>query len=178
MCKGLSIDDVGVVRRDTVFQEILERELGFETGDFVRGKLGGKYRRTTPGRLFRASALRRINAVTRITNVRGTPDYRPRIQWADYLPPAYTGDPRCVYQPNRSAAPVAPPITLAPNASEPFRCHFFPAAHTGDTSLVHIVLALPLLGSSARKNKRRPFTIATEIPSAPSTREVAPQRKV
>ena len=38
-CKGLSIDDVGV-SRNTVFQEIRPRA-GFETGDFVKGKLGG-----------------------------------------------------------------------------------------------------------------------------------------
>ena len=46
MCKGLSIDDVGV-SRDTVSQEI-RPVAGFETGDFVKEKLGGEgYRRTT-----------------------------------------------------------------------------------------------------------------------------------
>ena len=39
VCKGLSIDDVGV-SRDNVFQEIRPGG-GFETGDFVKGKLGG-----------------------------------------------------------------------------------------------------------------------------------------
>ena len=39
VCKGLSIDDVGV-SRDTVFQEI-RPGAGFETGDFVEDKLGG-----------------------------------------------------------------------------------------------------------------------------------------
>ena len=37
VCKGLTIDDVGVWR-DTAFQEIRP---GFETGDFVKEKLGG-----------------------------------------------------------------------------------------------------------------------------------------
>ena len=42
MCKGLSIDDVGV-SRDTIFQENLIRPGagGFETGNFVEEKLGG-----------------------------------------------------------------------------------------------------------------------------------------
>ena len=39
VCKGLSIDDVGV-SRDTVSQEI-RPGAGFETGDFVEEKLGG-----------------------------------------------------------------------------------------------------------------------------------------
>ena len=39
VCKGLSIDDVGV-SRDTVFQEI-RPGAGFEAGDFVKEKLGG-----------------------------------------------------------------------------------------------------------------------------------------
>ena len=39
MCRGLSIDDVGV-SRDTVFQEI-RQGAGFETGDFVKETLGG-----------------------------------------------------------------------------------------------------------------------------------------
>ena len=39
MCKGLSIDDVGV-SRDTVFQEKRPGAV-FETGDFVKEKLGG-----------------------------------------------------------------------------------------------------------------------------------------
>ena len=39
------MEDVGV-SRDTVFQEI-RPGAGFETGDFVKEKLGG-YRRTTP----------------------------------------------------------------------------------------------------------------------------------
>ena len=39
VCKGLSIDDVGV-SRDTVFQEIWHG-VGFETADFVKEKLGG-----------------------------------------------------------------------------------------------------------------------------------------
>ena len=38
MCKGLSIDDVGVPR-DTVFQEV-RSGAGFETGDFVNEKMG------------------------------------------------------------------------------------------------------------------------------------------
>ena len=37
--KGLSSDDVGLPR-DTVFQEI-RRGAGFETGDFVKEKMGG-----------------------------------------------------------------------------------------------------------------------------------------
>ena len=45
MCKGLSIDDVGV-SRDTVFQ-VIRPGGGFETGEFVEEKLGGGYRRTT-----------------------------------------------------------------------------------------------------------------------------------
>ena len=41
MCKGLSIDDVGV-SRDAVFQEIRPGAgFGFETGDFVKEELGG-----------------------------------------------------------------------------------------------------------------------------------------
>ena len=49
MCKSLSIDDAGVsgVSRDTVFQEILKEGAGFETGDFVKKKVGGGYRGTT-----------------------------------------------------------------------------------------------------------------------------------
>ena len=39
LCKGLSIDDVGV-SRDTMFHEI-PPGAGFETGDFVKDKLGG-----------------------------------------------------------------------------------------------------------------------------------------
>ena len=39
VCKGLSIDGVGV-SRDTVFQQV-RRVVGFETGDFVKEKLGG-----------------------------------------------------------------------------------------------------------------------------------------
>ena len=39
VCKGLSIDDVGV-SRDTVFQEI-RRGAGFETGDSVKENFGG-----------------------------------------------------------------------------------------------------------------------------------------
>ena len=39
VCKGLSIDDVGV-SRDIVFQEI-RPGAGFETSDFVQEKLGG-----------------------------------------------------------------------------------------------------------------------------------------
>ena len=39
MCKGLSIDDVGV-SRDTVYQKIRPRA-GFETSDFLKEKLGG-----------------------------------------------------------------------------------------------------------------------------------------
>ena len=39
MCKGLSIDGVGV-SRGTVVQEI-RPGVGFETGDFVKEKLGG-----------------------------------------------------------------------------------------------------------------------------------------
>ena len=39
VCKGLSIDDVGV-SRDTVFQEI-RPGAGFETSDFVKKTLGG-----------------------------------------------------------------------------------------------------------------------------------------
>ena len=39
MCKGLSIDDVGV-SRDTVFQEI-RPGAGFETDDTVKEELGG-----------------------------------------------------------------------------------------------------------------------------------------
>ena len=39
VCKGLTIDDIGV-SRDTVFQEIRPRA-GFETGDFVEEMLGG-----------------------------------------------------------------------------------------------------------------------------------------
>ena len=47
MCKGLTIDDVGVSRRDTVFQEI-RPGAGFETGDFVnKNWRGGGYRGTT-----------------------------------------------------------------------------------------------------------------------------------
>ena len=47
VCKGVSIDDVGV-SRDIVYQEI-RPGAGFETGDFVQEKLeGGGYRRTTP----------------------------------------------------------------------------------------------------------------------------------
>ena len=38
MCKGLSIDDG--VSRDNVFQEV-RSGAGFETGDFVKEKLGG-----------------------------------------------------------------------------------------------------------------------------------------
>ena len=44
VCKGLSIDDIGV-SRDTVFQE-MRPGAGFETGDFVKKNWGG-YRRTT-----------------------------------------------------------------------------------------------------------------------------------
>ena len=44
-CKGPSNDDAGV-SRDTVFQEI-RPGVGFKTGDFVKEKLGGGYRRTT-----------------------------------------------------------------------------------------------------------------------------------
>ena len=40
VCKGLSIDDAGVAIKDTVFQEI-RSGAGFETGDFVKEKLGG-----------------------------------------------------------------------------------------------------------------------------------------
>ena len=49
VCKGLTIDDVGV-SRDAVFEEIW---LGadFETGDFVKEKLGG-YRRATLANCF------------------------------------------------------------------------------------------------------------------------------
>ena len=44
--KGLSIDGVGV-SRDTVFLLEIRTGAGFETGDFVREKLGaGGYRRT------------------------------------------------------------------------------------------------------------------------------------
>ena len=39
VCKGLSINDVGV-SRDTVFQEI-RSGAGFETGDSVKETLGG-----------------------------------------------------------------------------------------------------------------------------------------
>ena len=39
VCKGLSIDDVGV-SRDTVIQEI-RPGAGFGTGDFVEEKVGG-----------------------------------------------------------------------------------------------------------------------------------------
>ena len=39
VCKGLSIDDVGVLK-DTIFQEI-RPGAGFETGDFVKEKLAG-----------------------------------------------------------------------------------------------------------------------------------------
>ena len=39
MCKGLSIDDVGV-SRDIVFQEV-RPGAGFETGDFVQEEMGG-----------------------------------------------------------------------------------------------------------------------------------------
>ena len=42
--KGLSNDDVGAAR-DTVFQGIQPRA-GFKTGDSVKQKLGGGYRRT------------------------------------------------------------------------------------------------------------------------------------
>ena len=45
ICRRLSNDCV-VVARDTVFQEI-RPGVGFETGDFVKEKLGGGYRRTT-----------------------------------------------------------------------------------------------------------------------------------
>ena len=45
VCKGLSIDGVGV-SRDTVFQEV-RRGAGFESGDFVKEKLGGLPCRTT-----------------------------------------------------------------------------------------------------------------------------------
>ena len=45
VCRGLSIDDVGV-SRNTVFQEI-RPGAGFETGGFVKKKLGRGYRRTT-----------------------------------------------------------------------------------------------------------------------------------
>ena len=44
-CNRLSNDDVGVAR-GTVFQE-RRSGVGFETGDFVKEKLGGTYRRTT-----------------------------------------------------------------------------------------------------------------------------------
>ena len=44
VCRGPSIDDVGVLR-DIVFQEI-RPGAGFETGDFGKEKIGG-YRRTT-----------------------------------------------------------------------------------------------------------------------------------
>ena len=40
VCKGLTIDDVGGVSRDTVFQEI-RPGAGFETGDFAGETLGG-----------------------------------------------------------------------------------------------------------------------------------------
>ena len=39
ICKGLSIDDVGVPR-DTIFREI-RAGAGFEIGDFVKRKVGG-----------------------------------------------------------------------------------------------------------------------------------------
>ena len=39
MCKGLSNDAVGV-SRDTVFEEV-RPGAGFETGDFVKERLGG-----------------------------------------------------------------------------------------------------------------------------------------
>ena len=39
VCKGISINDVGV-SRDTVFQEIRLPGAGFETADFVKEKLG------------------------------------------------------------------------------------------------------------------------------------------
>ena len=39
VCKGLSIDDVGV-SRDAIFQRI-RLGAGFETGDFVKEKFGG-----------------------------------------------------------------------------------------------------------------------------------------
>ena len=40
MCKGLTIDGVGGVSRDTVYQEI-RPGAGFETGDFAGETLGG-----------------------------------------------------------------------------------------------------------------------------------------
>ena len=39
--KGLSIDDVAVVSRDTVILEIRPGKLVLKTGDFVEVKLGG-----------------------------------------------------------------------------------------------------------------------------------------
>ena len=39
VCKGLSVDDVGV-SRDTTFLQI-RSGAGYETGDFVKEKLGG-----------------------------------------------------------------------------------------------------------------------------------------
>ena len=45
MSKGLSIDDVGVLR-DNVFQNV-QSEAGVETSDFVKEKMGG-----TVDRLF------------------------------------------------------------------------------------------------------------------------------
>ena len=38
--KSLSIDDVGM-SRDTAFQEMIRPGAGFETGDFVKERLGG-----------------------------------------------------------------------------------------------------------------------------------------
>ena len=45
LCKGLSIDDVGV-SRDTVFEEV-RPGAGFETRDLVKEQFGGGYSRLT-----------------------------------------------------------------------------------------------------------------------------------
>ena len=75
--KGLSIDDVGV-SRDTVLREI-RPGAGFETGDFIKEKLGGLYRRTTPGQeAFKSHRSDRViltrpdpSEVSRLLNILG-----------------------------------------------------------------------------------------------------------
>ena len=54
VCKGLSIDDLGVSRDTTVFREI-RPGAGFETGDFVKEKLGAGGGRTGLPQRLRAS---------------------------------------------------------------------------------------------------------------------------
>ena len=41
LCKGLLNQDVGMVKGTTVFQEEIRPGAGFETGHFVKEKLGG-----------------------------------------------------------------------------------------------------------------------------------------